>query len=342
MSNSKKKRSRRNKNTRRNKKRTGGASGASGASRDSGTSASPTFSILDPKKRTKIKRIGFLGARGGPDSAMFGLLEERLLQPQEQTRVPLHPHMVEKMHRVTYRRVKTKKVENELFRRAERLHATSFRYRTHRDIATGDLQRCIDANMEAVEYLQKSIDMGNLRACARLADMLLSGNTVGVKKDVREAMRLVSHADDPDCRGVLAHCHFNSGIKDGPGLAALSASAGSKYGQYVLGLYEKRNGNIKKAAEYFTLAAAQNYEEAQISLSEMQSNPDEALRLLNLAADQGNANAFFLIAGIYRRQSNDNPNTMAFHNAMNWYNLALNANHPYAFDAVSALQRLMR
>jgi tetratricopeptide (TPR) repeat protein len=341
MSNSKKeKRSRRNKNTRRNKKRTGGASGAS---RDSGTSASSTFHILDPKRGTKIKRIGFLGARGGPDSAMFGLLEERLLQPQQhQTSGPRHPHMTEKMHRATYRRVKTKKVENELFRRAERLHATSFRYRTHRDIATGDLQRCIAANMEAVEHLQKSLDMGNIRACARIADMLLNGNTVGVRKDIREAMRLVSHVDDPDCQGVLAHYHFNSGIKDGPGLAALSASAGSKYGQYVLGLYEKQKGNMKKAAEYFTLAAAQNYEEAQIALSEMQSDPDESLRLLNLAADQGNMNAFFLIANIYRRQSNDKPNTMAFHNAMYWYNLALKANHPYAFDAVSAMQQLMR
>jgi TPR repeat protein len=244
------------------------------------------------------------------------------------------------LHRVTYNRVKTKKVENELFRRAERLHATSFRYRTHRDIAKGELQRCIDANVEAVKLLRDATEMGNTRARACLADMLLNGYTAGVGKDISEAMRLVFHVDDPDCQGVLAHCHFNSGIKDGPGLAALSASAGSKYGQYVLGLYEKRKGDIKKASEYFTLASAQNYEEAQIALSEIQSDPDESLRLLNLAADQGNSNAFFLIASIYSRQSNHNP--MAFHNAMYWYNLALKVNHPYAFDAVSALQQLMR
>jgi len=336
MSNNKKeKRSRRNKNTRRNKKRNGGASGASS---DSGTSASSTFNILDTKRRTKNPRIGFLGSRGGPDSAIFDLLRGRLLPPQEQTSVPRH--VVEKMHRVTYRRVKTKRVENELFRRAERLHATSFHYRTHHDIATGDLKRCIHANVEAVKYLRKAIDMGSLRARACLADMLLNGNTVGVIKDVREAMKLVSHVDDPDCQGVLAHCHFNDDIKDGPGLAAESAAAGSKYGQHALGLYEMREGTMEKASEYFTLAAAQNYDEAQIVLSKMQPDLDEALRLLNLAADQGNAEAFYSIAEVYRRKS-DSPYTTAFRDALTWCNLAVNANHPYAYDKLSKMRRTL-
>jgi TPR repeat protein len=247
----------------------------------------------------------------------------------------------EKMSNTIESRVKTKRVENELFKMAEHLHATSFRYRTPHIIADGDLQRCIDANVEAVKQLREAVVMGSLRATACLSDMLLNGRTAGVRKDVREAMRLVSGVDDPDCKGVLAHCHFNDGIKAGLGLATQSAAAGSKYGQYVLGLYEQQKGKTKEASDYFKLAAEQNYDEAQIALSKfkIQSDPDEALRLLNLAADQGNADAFYSIAEIYRRKSKDNPTTMAFRDAMEWCNLAADANHPYAYDTLISMQR---
>ena len=304
-----KKRSRRVKNTRRrNKKRNGGALGASAS----------------PSKLTRTPR----------DSAMLGLLSKRLLRPLDTLSPPLY--VAEKMRKTLEGHVKTKRAENELFKMAESLHATSFRYRTNVD---RDLKRCIDANVEAVKHLREAIDMGSFQARACLADMLLNGNTVGVIKDVREAMKLVSRVDNPDCQGVLAHCHFKDGIKAGPGLAERSAAGRSKYGQHALGLYELRTGNMKKASEYFTLAAAQNYDEAQIALSKMQSDPDEALRLLNLAADQGNADAFYSIAEVYRRKSNDNPNTMAFRDAMTWCKLAANANHPYAYDALSSMQR---
>ena len=243
-----------------------------------------------------------------------------------------------------------KLVEDETFKMAEQMHATSFRYRTHRIIADGDLQRCIDANVEAVKQLRKAVDMDSLRASACLADMLLNGHTAGVSKNVREAMRLVSGVDDPDCKGVLAHCHFNDGIKAGLGLATQSAAAGSKYGQFVLGLYEQQKRKTKEASHYFKLAAAQNYDQAQIALSNMQTdpdlcnmqpNPDEALRLLNLAADQGNSDAFYLISDVlYRLKAINNPRNPAFRDAMAWCRLAMKAGHPYAHDALSGMESI--
>ena len=328
-----KKRSRRVKNTRRrNKKRSGGASGASGAS-----ASSPKLT-----RAQKIQRL--LGTPGGPESGMFRLLTTRLLQPPPG--IPPPRDVVGKMHSTLESHVKTKRVENKLFKlfeRAERLHATSFRDR--------NLWTCFEANEEAVRQLRKAIDMGSFQARACLADMLSNGNTAGVKKNVREAMMWVFEVDDPDCKGVLAHYFFKarlkSGLKTGPSLAAESAASGSKYGQHVLGLYEMQKGDITEAAKYFTLAAAQNYDEAQISLGRIKMRSphtdeatDEALRLFNLAADQGNADAFYLIGEVYyRRKSDKDPRTRAFKDAMGWYNLAVEANeHPDAYKTLSMMQ----
>ena len=319
MTNIKKgKRSRRVKNTRRrNKKRNGGASASS------------------PKSRTERLRM-LLGAPGGPESGLFDVLSKKLLFGMD-----MRPRQLESLiqHSIIGP-ASMKLVEDETFKMAEQMHATSFRYRTPRIIADGDLQRCIVANVEAVRQLREAAYMGSLRARACLADMLLNGHTAGVSKNVREAMRLVSEVDDPDCQGVLAHCHFNDGIKAGPALAARSAARGSKYGQFVLGLYEQQKRKTKEASDYFKLAAAQNYDQAQIALSKMQSNPDEALRLLNLAADQGNSDAFYLISDVYRLKAINNPRTPAFRDAMAWCRLAMKADHPYAYDALSGMKSI--
>jgi len=323
--------SRRVKNTRRrNKKRSGGASGAS---------ASSSKPKTPPKSRTeRLKAL--LGAPGGPESGLFDVLSKRLLFGMD-----MPPRKLESLRQHSIRGPASMKlIEGEIFKIAEQMHATSFRYRDVSDIAKCDLQRCIHANEEAVRQLREVSD-GNFQARACLADMLLNGHTAGVIKDVRGAMLLVSQVQvvhDPDCQGVLAHCHFNDGIKAGPALAARSAAAGSKYGEYVLGLYELQKGKTKEASDYFTLAAAQNYDEAQIALSKLQKKTDEALRLLNLAADQGNADAFYSIAELYRRKSNDNPHHPEFINAMRWCNMALHANHPYAYDMFNSMRERMR
>ena len=325
--------SRRVKNTRRrNKTRNGGASGAS--------ASSPKLT-----RAQKIERL--LGTPGGPESGMFRLLTTRLLHLPPGIQPPRD--VVGKMHSALESRIKTKRVENKLFKlfeRAERVHATSFRDR--------NLRTCFEANQEAVRQLRKAIVMGSFQARACLADMLLNGNTAGVKKDVHQAL-LWAEVDDPDCKGVLSHYYFirgiKRGVKTGPSLAAESAASGSKYGQHVLGLYEMQKGDMTEAAKYFTLAAAQNYDEAQISLGRIKMRSphtdeatDEALRLLNLAADQGNADAFYLIAEIYyRRKSDKDPRTRAFKDAMGWYNLAVEANeHPDAYNTLSMMQRMLR
>jgi TPR repeat protein len=333
----KEKRSRRVKTRRRIKKRNGGASASS-----------------PPKsKRTKAEQLELLlGRPNGPYSGMFELLTHRLLDAAPP---PHPPHRVASKMLVTLTdRVKTKMTKTELFKlfkmaefkMAQDLHATSFSY--HRDsiianIAKKDvLQRCIDANVAAIGLLNVATEAENLEACAYLADMLLSGNTVGVEKDGRRAFRLVHQVDHPDCKGVLARSYFDSGVKAGRQLAKDSAASDSKYGQYVVGLYAQQDGNMAEAVKYFTLAAEQNYDEAQIALSKTLGNvpPEtEALRLLNLAADQGNRDAFYLIGEIYHRESNDNPRTHAFRVAMAWHKLAENAKHPYSLDKLSQMQR---
>ncbi len=289
-----------------------------------------------PKKRSggaPLSRAEKLKMLMESDSGMFNLLTQRLLSD-----MPQPPRkMDERIYRSIYSPAKMKMLENETLQRAEQLRATSFRYCNFSNIATCNIAKCVELNLEAVRHLKQAIDMGSLRARACLADMLLNGNTVGVKKNVREAIKLVSQVDDPDCQGVLAHSYFNDGIKAGRSLADQSAAAGSKYGQLVVGLFEK-DRNPKLAAAYMTLAAAQNYDEAQIALSYLQSDKDEALRLLTLAAEQGNKDAFFLIAEIYRVKAEREPGRYLHLKAMQWFNLAFEAEHPYAQDALSAMK----
>jgi len=195
---------------------------------------------------------------------------------------------------------------NAMFEEAVRLRATSFR--------SLNVEECAQIMRRVVTELNKAIAMGNLKAHAYLADMLLQGHTVGVAANFYKAVDLVSQHDrmDTDCEGVLAQCHFHADELNDARLLA-QRSADSKYGQLALGWLEKRKGNDAAAAVQFTLAADQNYDEAQYKLAEMHfkgwktpANPralpnyNEALRLLKLAAVQGNKHAFHLISVIQR------------------------------------------
>lgn len=325
MTNSKK---RRIGNTRRrNKKQNGGVFGASS-------------SASNPKTRAEKLQMLLGNSR---DSGMLQLLTDRLFQLPPGMPPPSR-HVKDTMdNNPLASRVKMKRVENEvtkLFKKAESLHATSFK--------TRNLPECFAANVEAVRVLNEAIDMGtfdagSLQARALLADILLNGNTAGVAKDVREATRLASlgsQADDPDCKGVLAHSYLIDGIPSGRMLADESAAAGSKYGQYVVGLYELQKNDRTEAVKYFTLAAAQNYDEAQIALSQMQSDTDEALRLMLLAADQGNAYALYSIALLYIRKSNRSALRHYYIDAaIKWSKLAVDANRPYAVELYLWLNR---
>lgn len=280
-----------------------------------------------------------LSALSGPFSGTFGFAADRLLQPSVQA-----PRSVRESIHDTMSSLKRKRLADEMFKSAERLHATSFHSK--------NLAKCAELNGRAVEQLKRAIGMGSVRARACLADMLLTGNTVGVKKDVNAAKALVcqdpmckgflAYEGDPDCKGVLAHYCLNDGLwKHANRLARESAAHGSKYGQFVLGLLEWEM-NPTQAKIHFEEAAAQNYDAAQITLSGFPpkgSKPDtaEALRLLNLAAEQGNAHAFFSIAQIHSMDATHNK--QSFHQALHWFKLAEDGGHPHAHD-VSNIMKL--
>ena len=275
-----------------------------------------------------------------PGSGTFNFLAETMFQPSVAT---TSSQMVS-MDSITSS-LKTKRLTDEIFKSAERLRATSFRSK--------NLVKCAELNRRAMEQLRRAAKMGSLRARACFADMLLTGNTVGVNQDFQSVKALVcqdppackgflAYEDDPDCKGVLAHYCFKNGLplKYARDLATDSADRGSKYGQLVLGLLLERESKPTQAKLQFEAAAAQKYDEAQIALSELclkGSKPDkaEALRLLNLAAEQGNKNAFFSIAQIY---SGDAQNAHSFREAERWFKLAQETGHPYAEDMLKGMR----
>lgn len=237
-------------------------------------------------------------------SGMLAALMQKLHKPPSSaTTQPLSdlpvPGGMDKLVSKTVHSKENEAFANVIFEDAARLRATSFR--------SLNVEECAQIMRRVVTELNQAIAMGSLRARAYLADMLLQGHAVGVAYNFDAAVDLVSQHDrmDPDCAGVLAQCHFHADeLNDARRLAEASASAGSKYGQLALGLLEKKKRELEKAAVHFALAADQNYDEAQYKLAEMKyvaavQDVPEALRLLTLAAVQGNKHAFYLIGCLY-------------------------------------------
>ena len=205
--------------------------------------------------------------------------------------------------------------------------------------------KCAEINQEAEQLLKKAMGLGNLQACAALAEMYLSRDKVGVKPPIMEhmpmAVDLVSEFDsDPDCMGVLAYCHFKYNMlnKAAP-LAAQSAQDGSKYGQFVCGLIQRTQRNYAGAHHWFSLAAGQNFDEAQIGLAELYSSgkmggtKEEARRLLELAAVQGNDKAILHIGISYgdeaialKKESRTDEADAQYEQACRWLEFAVEAN----------------
>ena len=243
-------------------------------------------------------------AQTGPGSGMVAVLMRKLREPPSSIPVP---GGMDELVSKTVSSMGNEAFANAMFKEAARLRATSFR--------SLNVEECAQIISGVVEELNQAIVMGSLRARACLADILLHGNAVGVAANFDEAIDLVSQHDrmDPDCAGVLAQCHFHADELNAARSLAEGAAVGSKYGQLVIGLLEKRKGNYAEAVVQFTLAADQNYDEAQIALAEMHfkgwetpanrlalPNFNEAFRLLSAAALQGNKRAFHFIGAIYR------------------------------------------
>lgn len=243
-----------------------------------------------------------------PGSGFHKHVSEQLLRPLETAPRYLQEQAEHSITRLPVGSQYAAGLRMQLFKRAQRMRAHSFR--------DHNVAECARINQDAEKHLTEAMNWGNLQARAALAEMYLSRDKVGVKPPIMEhmpmAVDLVSEFDsDPDCMGVLAHCHFKYNmLNEAAPLAMQSAQAGSKYGQFVCGLIQRnqRNNGIHNdgACHWFSLAAAQNYDEAQIGLAELYSSGKmtmgtkeddmrEALRLLKLAAEQGNDKAMLYV-----------------------------------------------
>ena len=235
----------------------------------------------------------------GPNSGHFGHMMRQLTQglSKKQT-APAQGAMVDAgNHRLA------NDMEIKLRESAQRLRAGSFKSR--------DIAACRTAIGKAVMQLEQAIGLGSWSACADLAELLANSDKVGMgHPDEERALELVAaHAhEDPDCAGVVALCLYRKHyVDEAHEFAEHSAAEGSKYGQFALGLLNKKEKNYPAAVAQFQLAAAQNYDEAQLQLGSMYQQgygvaPDlnEAMRLCHLAADQGNREAFFLLGTMHR------------------------------------------
>lgn len=247
-----------------------------------------------------------------PGSGSHKHVSEKLLEPLKTAPISLKKRAESAISMLPVSSAAAKGLGIQLFKRAQQMRAHSFR--------DHNVAECARINQDAEKHLTEAMNWGNLQARAALAEMYLSRDKVGVKPPIMEhmpmAVDLVSEFDsddsDPDCMGVLAYCHFKYNmLNEAAPLAMKSAQKGSKYGQFVCGLIQRnqRNNGIHNdgACHWFSLAAAQNYDEAQIGLAELYSSGKmtmggtkeddmrEALRLLKLAAEQGNDKAMLYV-----------------------------------------------
>jgi len=246
-----------------------------------------------------------------PESGSHAHVASKLLRPLETKPRSLQVRAASAITSLPVSSAAAQGLGIQLFKRAQRMRAHSFR--------NYNIEECAIMNQDAEKLLKDAMELGNLQARAALAEMYLTRDKVGIKPPITEhipmALDLVSDfRDDPsgDCMGVLAYCHYKyNDLHEANHLAMQSARDGSKYGQFVCGLIQRnqRNNGIHNngACYWFSLAVSQNYDEAQIGLAELYSSGKitmggtkeqdmrEALRLRELAAEQGNDKAMLFI-----------------------------------------------
>jgi TPR repeat protein len=205
----------------------------------------------------------------------------------------------------------------------------------------------------ALPLLQKAIYLGHLPSRALLAHMMLDGRE-GVYEDRDKAFELAEEGTRlgcHHCQGVMAYCYWKGCVIQQDSVRSLelareSSEKGSRYGQYVLGvLNEFGKGGVAqdkvKAVALYRLAAAQNLDSAQISLSDtfqylgVTKDSAELLRWNQLAAAQGHPEALFNVARCHEyghgvRRNRDE--------AICWFRRAQAAGHNYAVVALQDLR----
>ena len=310
---------------------------------------------VDPEFKELLRTI--------PGSGSHAHVASQLLRPLETAPRYLQEQAEHSMTRLPAGSQYAAGLRMQLFNRAQRMRAHSFR--------DHNVEKCARINQEAEKLLKDATELGNLQARAALAEMYLSRDKVGVKPPITEhvpmAVDLVSEFDsddsDPDCMGVLAYCHFKYNmLNEAAPLAMKSAQKGSKYGQFVCGLIQRnqRNNGIHNggACHWFSLAAAQNYDEAQIGLAELYSSGKmtmggtkeddmrEALRLLKLAAEQGNDKAMLYVGfahadeaiALKMDESRQEEAKTQFEEACQWIGFVVESDHDIGERALRSIQ----
>jgi TPR repeat protein len=294
------------------------------------------FDEVDPKFRESLLSM--------PGSGSHAHVSEQLLEPLKTARRDLKARAASAMTSLPANSGVAKGLGIQLFKRAQRMRADSFQER--------DVAKCARMNQDAEQLLNNAMGLGNLPARAALAEMYLSRDKVGVKPPIMEhmpmAVDLVSEVanEDTDCMGVLAYCHFKYNmVNEAAPLAAQSAALGSKYGQFVSGLIQRNQRNYAGAHRWFSLAAGQNFDEAQIGLAELYSSghimggtkeedKKEARRLLELASEQGNDKAILYIGFSYGDDAAEMKSQELFDEACKWIGYAIEAETDNAHNAL--------
>lgn len=331
----------------RSKKMNGGVP-ASKKSKPNPIPTNPNAMVLYRPPGGMDPRLRLSAALSSPHSGISQMLTRRLFK--RPSTFPPPRRGVDKSMSAMMSSVATEGLANDIYERAEHLRATSFQ--------SQNVAECRQKNQDAVELLKQAIGFGSLKARACLADMLLNGTTLGIAPNFGNVRVLcdVPHARpdhvDPDCEGVLAHYHFKIEYHDPArqkeirDAAEHSAAAGSKYGQLVVGLIELREGNTDLAFAQFNLAAGQNYGQAQVALGELCliSTPpkeDEALRLFQLAALQGNIRAFQSIAKTHKKNALEpgaHEPAASCRKAVKWFTFCKDAGNQLAQNELAELK----
>jgi len=206
----------------------------------------------------------------------------------------------------------------------------------------------------AVVALQRAIYVGDVPSFALKAWLLIGGRE-GVADDTERGFELAEQGARlgcHHCQGVVAYCYFwGYGCREDHArsleLARESSGRGSRYGQYMLGLFHYLGlGGLAQdraqAAAFYRLAAAQGLDEAQCILGYMYDDGigvaedhAEALRLYQLAAAQGHPAALNNVAECHEKGRGVRKNKAA---AIRWYRRAQAAGYTYAASSLLRLR----
>jgi TPR repeat protein len=204
--------------------------------------------------------------------------------------------------------------------------------KTHEGLYQQGMQLMLDKKCEiAAKVFASGVTLGSTRCMAELSWMLCNGR-LGVVKNGDRAFRLASlgvRENCSDCMAALSKC-----LADGSGceqnfalsieLAQQSASAGSRLGQYQLGVLnydslshishkysrlQNPSMSIHSAIHNLNLAAAHNMPSAVCKLGHLRekgcavfpADHAEAVKLYRAAAAHGHPPAYFRLAICYER-----------------------------------------